>query len=245
MEIISFYKFLRKTIKLNGGLFGISILQQRKIYKEWKAQLNSGLFPIDMELPWITIIAKNYLKNYLNKKQISEVRVFEYGSGGSSLFFLKYASEVYSVEHDAGWFEMVDKKIKEKKIKGWTGVLALPKLDKDAEKSKLAAGNPSHYYTSADVFSNFTFKEYVTAIDKFPNGYFDIVLIDGRSRPSCLLHSIKKVKKGGLLILDNAERDYYAPKNIVDPKEYDLIMAANSALICCQQFTQTNIYLKK
>lgn len=245
MEIISFYKFLSKTKKLNGNLFGLSILQQRKIYKEWKTQLKSALFPMDMELPWITIFAKNYLLDYLTNKQKSETKVFEYGSGGSSLFFLKYASEVCSVEHDAGWFEMVEKKIKEKKIKGWTGVLALPELDIEAEKSKLVPGNPNHYYTSAEVFSNSTFKEYVTVIDKFPNAYFDIVLVDGRSRPGCLLHSIKKVKKGGLLILDNAEREYYAPQNIVNPVEYELIISANSALICYQQFTQTNIYLKK
>lgn len=244
MEIISFYKFLSKTKKLNGNLFDLSIFQQRKIYKEWKSQLKSGLFPIDMELPWITIVAKNYLEDYLNKKQKSEIKVFEFGSGGSSLFFLKYAAEVYSVEHDSGWFKMVDEKIKERKIIGWTGYLALPELDKDAANNNLVASNPDHYYTNANIFSNSIFKEYATAIDKFPNAYFDIVLVDGRSRPSCLLHSIKKVKKGGLLILDNAERDYYAPQNIVDPTEYDLILSANSALICYQQFTQTNIYLK-
>jgi predicted O-methyltransferase YrrM len=34
----------------------------------------------------------------------------------------------------------------------------------------------------------------------------DVVLVDGRNRNNCLLNSISKLKKGGLLILDNAER---------------------------------------
>jgi len=34
----------------------------------------------------------------------------------------------------------------------------------------------------------------------------DVVLVDGRNRNNCLLNSIAKLKQGGLLILDNAER---------------------------------------
>jgi len=243
MPTISFYKFLEKTKKENGNLFGLSILQQRKIYKEWKAQIKSGLFPLDMELPWITILAKNYIEKYLSAKQKSAVKVFEYGSGGSSLFFLKYAAEVHSVEHDENWFKLVQNKVRSKEIKGWTGYLALPEINENEEK--LNAENPHHYYTKAEPFLNSNFKKYVSTIDQFSDENFDIVLVDGRSRPACIMHSMSKVKKGGLLILDNAERQYYAPQNILDNKMFQLMLNANSALICYPQFTQTNIYLKK
>lgn len=242
--MISFFKYLTRTKKENGNLAGLSILQHRKIYKEWAAQLKSGKFPLDMELPWITIIAKNYIESYLKNCTKSEVKVFEYGSGGSSLFFLKYANEVHSVEHDEHWFELVNRKIAEMKIQGWTGYLKLAEVGNHITEN-LDAGNPNHYYTKAPDFANASFKNYVTVIDKFPVDYFDIVLVDGRSRPACLLHSTDKIRKGGLLILDNSERGYYAPQNIIDPTEYELVLAYNSALIGNQQFTQTNIYLRK
>jgi hypothetical protein len=34
-------------------------------------------------------------------------------------------------------------------------------------------------------------------------------LVDGRARPACLVHGMPKVKVGGLLVLDNSDRDYY------------------------------------
>ena len=46
-------------------------------------------------------------------------------------------------------------------------------------------------------------------IDQYPDEYFHIVVVDGRARPSCISHALKKVKKGGYLIVDNSERDYY------------------------------------
>jgi hypothetical protein len=48
-------------------------------------------------------------------------------------------------------------------------------------------------------------------IDKYPDCTFDIIIVDGRSRNHCIDHAIQKLKSGGSLILDNAERDEYIP----------------------------------
>ena len=42
--------------------------------------------------------------------------------------------------------------------------------------------------------------------DEFPDESFDLILVDGEDRPMCLLKAMAKVKKGGVLMLDNAER---------------------------------------
>jgi predicted O-methyltransferase YrrM len=47
------------------------------------------------------------------------------------------------------------------------------------------------------------YRNYVEQIDAFADATFDIVLVDGAARPSCIMHSIHKVKPGGLLIVDN------------------------------------------
>jgi predicted O-methyltransferase YrrM len=50
---------------------------------------------------------------------------------------------------------------------------------------------------------------YYTTCDQLPRDSFDLVLVDGRNRKGCILHSIPLLKKGGVLMLDNAERPYY------------------------------------
>ncbi|MDJ0651882.1 MAG: class I SAM-dependent methyltransferase [Simkaniaceae bacterium] len=50
---------------------------------------------------------------------------------------------------------------------------------------------------------------YYEFCDKFPDEFFDLILIDGRNRKGCIQFSLPKLKKGGVLMLDNAERSYY------------------------------------
>ena len=240
--MISFLQYLRKTKELNNGLSNISLFGHWKIYKEWKRLFESKEFPLHFELPWVTIVSKNFLRNFLETKDKSQTKVFEFGSGGSSLFFLKYASEVVTVEHDKSWFNLVEKTISERKIEGWFGNLfEAEKVDND----KLDKSEPLDYYTDDENFKGYQFKKYASHISNYPDNYFDIVLVDGRSRPSCLYHSFSKVKKDGLLVLDNAERDYYFTSQKISEEEFELILDANSALICAGIFTKTNIYRKK
>ncbi len=52
-------------------------------------------------------------------------------------------------------------------------------------------------------------RPYYCFCDQFPDEYFDLILVDGRNRKGCIHHSIRILKKGGVLMLDNAERSYY------------------------------------
>ena len=242
----SFFEYLKLTTQLNNGLAGVSFLKHWKTFKEWQIQLQSKKQPHDLELPWITVIAKNYIQEYLNKKQNNETKIFEYGSGGSSLFFLKNASEVVSAEHDEEWFNRVKTIISHQNILGWEGCFfKAEQIEKDLLNEKRDASNPDDYYTDDNSFKDFLFKNYVSSIDKFQDNYFDIVLVDGRSRPACIKHSVNKVKKGGLLVLDNAEREYYLHNDYLNTDEFELVVSVNGALICYPSFTKTNIYLKK
>mgnify|MGYP002282580474 CR=1 FL=1 len=38
----------------------------------------------------------------------------------------------------------------------------------------------------------------------------DLILVDGRARPECLFMSLDKLKSGGLMVLDNSERERYS-----------------------------------
>jgi len=45
----------------------------------------------------------------------------------------------------------------------------------------------------------------------YPDEHFDFILVDGRNRVSCFLHSDRVLKQGGYIMLDNSERPRYAP----------------------------------
>jgi hypothetical protein len=53
--------------------------------------------------------------------------------------------------------------------------------------------------------------DYAKSIDAFPDGRFQIIVVDGRARPSCIEHAIPKLDNSGVLILDNSERSHYRP----------------------------------
>lgn len=53
--------------------------------------------------------------------------------------------------------------------------------------------NPDDYVSGSPDYQGYTFKKYVAQIDEFKPDYFDIVLVDGRARPSCIKHAVGKV----------------------------------------------------
>lgn len=221
-------KYFYHIIRLNGLHLYPTIFEHYKIYKLWKKINSSKKNLIDLELPWITVAAKYRIDSYLEK--IDNPKIFEFGAGGSSLYFLKKNANLYSVEHDKIWFDQLNKLTK--KTTKWTLKFIPPSWsDKNTEYSSEFKG-----YEKANFF------DYVHSIDAHDENYFDIILVDGRSRLACLKHSKNKVKIGGLLILDNAERDRYFKEQVLTKQKFKLIFEHYGALIGSYQFVKTNIY---
>lgn len=63
--------------------------------------------PTGEPLPWMNYPVIAFLENRLNTTQ----RMFEYGSGYSTLFYADRVQAVSSVEHDEGWQEHLSKKL--------------------------------------------------------------------------------------------------------------------------------------
>lgn len=177
---------------------------QRRHAMEWIRSTAPG-YLTDAPSPWIVFDAICHIKSRLGK----DTRVFEYGSGGSTLFWLSNGCSCVSVEHDPEWYDRVRGLIPETFPLDYRLVPPEPIVTTE----ELPDPADPHSYRSDDVyFAGRSFRKYVSQIDSFPDGSFDIVLIDGRARPSCIKHSAGKVKVGGLLVLDNADREYYTRK---------------------------------
>ena len=62
---------------------------------------------------------------------------------------------------------------------------------------------------------------YVESIDQFADKKFDLICIDGRMRSQCILNSLNKVKPGGYLLVDNAERPHYQEATRAIPADWE------------------------
>jgi hypothetical protein len=195
-------RFIRETVSLRnahpraGFVDVLSDLPQW-----WRTQARGN--PVADGRPWITFGAARELSKIV--PQVS--RAFEFGSGGSTIFLASRIAEVVSVEHDPDWLRVVSGRLV---ALGRTNV-ALGLYP--PTKPQYPAGSIT--YESSDVrYRGLSFFNYASSIDAFGDGYFDLVLIDGRARPSCFLHAHRKIRVGGWLLLDNSERAGY--KSILD-----------------------------
>lgn len=177
--------------------------------------------------------------DFLKSRQLEGKRVFEYGSGGSTLFWVRQGASCVSIEHDPLWYKRMLGLLPGTKKLDYR--LCEPDKRPNSENNVRDPSDPDQY-SSRDLI-DLDFEHYVTQIDEFRDGFFDVVMIDGRARPSCLKHSSRKIKKGGFLILDNADQCYYIAhwKTQYLLRGYDL-KEFYGAGPCGHEFWQTNVY---
>lgn len=127
--------------------------------------------------PWIVPESLGHLKTILRP----DWKIFEWGAGGSTIFWARNCQLVVSIEHNIEWIQRVHKMIH----------------DQEAPKHKIIL----QYQPGADDH----FAAYARAIT--PYQQFDLIYIDGEasSRGHCLNFALPHVKSGGYLLLDNSD----------------------------------------
>lgn len=215
----------------------------RKIWrmrKRWVSALLPGRASVPDEQAWLNFAAIDYLHHFLKP----EHRVFEFGGGGSTLFFLKRTTEVATVENDEQWFEVLSKKVREKGYEGWRGFLVKGEpLTEDKPSGNPA--NPADFATKAPGQERTQYERYAKTIHQFPEQYFDVILVDGRSRPACIQEALPHLKIDGLLVVDNMEREYYwtAFKEVFEQK-FETLLSGRFPTPYHPDFTWTAIFRK-
>ncbi|MFQ5415479.1 MAG: hypothetical protein ACE5FL_00375 [Myxococcota bacterium] len=131
-----------------------------------------------------------------------DTTVFEYGTGGSTLFYARRAKLVGAVEHHPEWFEAVVEQLRHRGLDAAGVVLAAPQTPEGPEDRE-------RYRSHKDPYQQQSFRDYVRSIRAHEDGSLGLVSVDGRARVACVRESIPKVRDGGYLVLDNSERDRY------------------------------------
>lgn len=153
---------------------------------------------VRMDLPWWTYRAVDAVEQHLASLD-GRARVFEYGSGASTVWLARRAGSVDAVEHEAGWAVRVRELLTTTPGLRCAPTVHVPEV-LASERPLVASGAPSG--RGMDFFG------YVHAIDDV-DGDFDLVLVDGRARADVLLHVLDRVRPGGVVLLDDAQRDRY------------------------------------
>jgi predicted O-methyltransferase YrrM len=139
--------------------------------------------PVELELPWFSYAVIDFLKSYLR----TEMRVFEFGSGGSTLFFAQHSKSVTSVEDNAHWCELVAVKLARRRIK-----------NVDLRYVPVAFTNEQEFMAS----------DYLNAVRQ---SVIDVIVVDGTEwtanvRPICFHAAEKQVAPSGIIVVDDSWR---------------------------------------
>ncbi|HET7003020.1 MAG TPA: hypothetical protein VFI33_16960 [Puia sp.] len=196
--------YLKKTLRSLWNKPRLNtLISSVRYYADWRDHLKPGRNSVIDRSPWISFSAIQFLKKLIRK----DMRVFEYGSGGSTLFWITRVKEVVSIEHDTSWYFNMKKQLDEQSVQNFKYILAEPVNDPQFGKKRFE--DPEDYISADPAYKGKNFEQYAKSIDTYPDNYFDIIVVDGRARPSCIKHGIPKLKRNGWLVIDNSERTYY------------------------------------
>jgi predicted O-methyltransferase YrrM len=180
--------------------------------------------PLQVGLPWISLGAIRFLGRALRP----EMSVFEYGSGGSTLFFAQRCRSVVAIEDDPYWARIMGERV---------GAANLGNVIVEL-----------HPLESLATFGN---SSYLRAIDcRSP----DLVLIDGkdediglfpqgghdpRRRTQCFRYVEQRIKPGGMIVVDDSS--FYA--DLRSTSKAKQVLSFTGIGPCRPGITSTDVFL--
>jgi hypothetical protein len=147
-----------------------------------------------IDVPWWSYGAISEVGDWLAARP-RPVRVFEYGSGASTIWLARRVEEVHTVEHHRGFGEMM-----QAELAAMPGVSM--RIVEPVPSTSPVVGSSKEGHQGLD------FAAYVGAIDDV-DGEFDLVVIDGRAREACLAKAVDRLAPGGIVVFDNSRRKRY------------------------------------
>jgi len=178
----------------------------------WGQPVESGPVARDgAPVPWITYPAMATLERLTQPG----LRVFEFGCGHSSLWWAGKVSEVVGVDHDLAWLEPIRARARPNQTLLHRPVHAPPEpipAGMAAHIQALIAGQWSSGDSHFDTVHGHNCRDflgYATSLLAWPQGYFDLIVVDGMARSLCAYLAAHWVRPGGLVVFDNTERTEY------------------------------------
>ena len=148
--------------------------------------LREGNQPVTRELPWISFGGLKFLNRHIRPQH----DVFEYGGGGSTLYFARRAKSVLTVESSVNWHRAL------------VATLAAENLTNAVCELHQLSGDEIAQFRGDSFFHRVRARKW------------DIILIDcycgysrtryGLTRPFAFELALEQVKPGGIVVLDDS-----------------------------------------
>ncbi|MBA2417185.1 MAG: class I SAM-dependent methyltransferase [Geodermatophilaceae bacterium] len=157
-------------------------------------RVHDSLAIAELDVPWWTYRAIDVVEAWLEARP-RPVRIFEYGSGASTLWLSRRADEVHSVEHHRGFGEHIAETL-----------LRAPNIylrivePVNSTSPQIPSGKEGN--------AGLDFADYVATVDDV-GGDFDLIVIDGRAREACLARALPHLLDSGFIVFDNTRRRRY------------------------------------
>jgi len=163
----------------------------RRVYRRYKIKILSKIFKKETYRPWMAYEEIEIIEQLL--KRFQPRNILEWGAGYSTLWFPKFINKNAkweAVEHEKEWFNKIDMMNENKNV-------------------NISLIQPNHFPWS-DEYGDGAYsdlKDYV----EFPSHFskFDFILVDGRARKDCLVKAHEIIAANGIIVLHDAERQYY------------------------------------
>ena len=176
-------------------------LKAWRFFPAWLWSFRQSYSLLDEGTPLLPFEATNWLRTHVTRS----MTVFEYGSGGSTIFLAGLAGQVYTVEHDENWYFRVSTALARRGITNCSYEVRPPSKVATTSSALDSSQRSSFMFDEREwEYPGMTFDAYVKTIDAHPDQSLDLVLVDGRARAACLARAIRKIRKTGFLMLDNS-----------------------------------------
>jgi hypothetical protein len=133
--------------------------------------------------PWMCPGTIRFCERHLS----GTMRGLEFGSGRSTAWFAGRVGHLTSVEHDAGWFDLVRSRMNAQGVAN-VDYRLVPLDHPEAE------GERAHYDPVP---------AYVRVADEFDDASLDLAVVDGHYRTHCIRRVVAKLRPGGFLLVDD------------------------------------------
>jgi len=164
-------------------------------------------------IPWLTYPACTFLAQIVRP----EFKVFEFGSGSSTIWWGARVAEVHSVDHDAAWVGRTRPQC--------SANVNLRLIPADTPCAETGADLLTRYFTEVSEppsaldretlfrrgLLSEPFRAYAADILRFSSGYFDVIVIDGMARALTTWLTVQHARPKQFIVFDNSDREEYAP----------------------------------
>ncbi|MEP7192277.1 MAG: class I SAM-dependent methyltransferase [Actinomycetota bacterium] len=152
---------------------------------------------VKLDIPWWTYGAISAVQEHLQLLGGS-ARVFEFGSGASTVWLARRSADVYSVEHDHAFADIMRRVLADANVTDAVDLIEAPPAT--SADPQVRSGRPGE--------DELDFSGYVDALERV-GGKFDLICVDGRARVACALAAVKYLTPDGILVWDDSQRPRY------------------------------------